>query len=434
MRQKLVVDGGGELSYEIREIVNKAHALEALGRTIYWENIGDPIQKHARIPRWMKAVLEELIADDKSFGYSHSMGNRQTRDFLAERTNRRGGVQIGREDILFFNGLGDAISTLYGLMAPTSRVIIPSPVYSTHSAGEAAHARSEPVSYRLDPEDGWRPDIDHVYQQAKENPHVVGVLVINPDNPTGLVYPRDTLENIVEIARELDLFVIADEIYGNITYGETPFIPLSEILGDVPGIAMKGVSKDYPWPGSRCGWLEFYNRSSSPEFAGFCTGLCNAKLVEVCATTLPQLSIPRIYGHPEYPAYRRQVNEEIGARSRFIIDTLREIPELIVNEAEGAFYHTIVFRDGALTANQWLEIDDPEVRAMAESWGEGVNLDFRFVYYLLAATGICVVPASSFGTPLNGFRITALEEDREQLQDTVRRLADAIRSYVGSDR
>jgi aspartate/methionine/tyrosine aminotransferase len=428
------MEGAGELSYEIRGIVEKALTLERQGREIRWENIGDPVAKNARIPGWMKEVVGELIADDKSYGYCHSMGTRATREYLAARTNRLGGVQVTADDVLFFNGLGDAISTLYSQLAPSARVLVPSPVYSTHSSAEAAHARSQPITFRLDPERGWQPDLDDLHAKVRDNPDIVGLLIINPDNPTGMIYPRDTLERIVQIAREFDLFVVADEIYANITYGDEPACPLAGVIGEVPGIAMKGISKDYPWPGSRCGWLEFYNRTSSDQFAAFCAALCNAKMVEVCATTLPQLTIPRIYDHPEYPAYRHRVNAEIGERSRFLIDTLRTIPELFVSDAGGAFYHTVVFRDGALLPDQRLEIDDPEIRSLVEGWVAGVNLDYRFVYYLLGATGICVVPASSFCSPLEGFRITALEEDPELMQDTVRRLAQAIRDYLASGR
>ncbi len=432
MRQKLLMAGAGELSYEIRGIVSKAHALQGMGREISWENIGDPIQKNGRIPSWIKEILEDLIADDKSFGYSHSMGNARTRDFLVARTNSMEGAQVTREDILFFNGLGDAISTLYGMLDPTARVLGPSPAYSTHSASEAAHAYHHPVTYRLDPNDGWRPDLEDLYNKVRYNPNVVAVLIINPDNPTGMVYPFESLLRIIEIAREFNLFVVSDEIYTNITYGDTRSYQLCEFIEELPGIAMKGLSKDVPWPGSRCGWLEFYNRSSSREFDGFCAALCNAKMVEVCATTLPQLAVPRIYGHPEFPAYRRRLNEEIGERSRYIMETLRTVPELIVNEAQGAFYHTIVFRDDALKADQTLEIDDPTVRSMVEEWVDGVELDYRFVYYLLGATGICVVPISSFCSRLLGFRITALEEDQEQMKTTIQRLAQAIRDYVAS--
>lgn len=434
MRQRLLEEGVGELSYEIRGIVEKALTLERLGRQIRWENIGDPVAKGARLPGWMKQVVAGLIADDKSYGYCHSMGSRSTREYLAARTNALGGAQITADDVLFFNGLGDAISTLYGLLAPEARVIVPSPVYSTHSSAEAAHARSEPITFRLDPARGWQPDLDDLHAKVRDHPEIVGLLVINPDNPTGMIYPRATLERILEIAEEFDLFVISDEIYWQITYGGARSTTLAEIIGERPGIAMKGISKDLPWPGSRCGWLEFYNRSASPRFAALCSALCNAKMVEVCATTLPQLAIPPIYDHPEYPAYRSRVNREIGERSRFLIDTLRQIPELFVSDAGGAFYHTVVFRDGALTPDQHLEIDDPAIRSLVESWVEGVAPDYRFVYYLLGATGICVVPASSFSSPLHGFRITALEEDPELMRDTIRRLGLAIREYLASGR
>lgn len=434
MRQRLLEEGAGELSYEIRGIVEKALTLERHGREIRWENIGDPVAKGARIPAWMKEIIGGLIAQDRSYGYCHSMGTRATREYLAARTNGLGGAQIGADDVLFFNGLGDAISTLYGQLAPEARVIVPSPVYSTHSSAEAAHARSEPITFRLDPERGWQPDLDDLHAKVRDHPEIVGLLVINPDNPTGMVYPRAALERIVEIAAEFDLFVISDEIYSRITYGGAQSTVLAEIIGERPGIAMKGISKDLPWPGSRCGWLEFYNRGGSPRFAALCAALCNAKMVEVCATTLPQLAIPPIYEHPEYPAYRRRVNAEIGERSRFLIDTLRQIPQLFVSDAGGAFYHTVVFRDDALAGDQRLEIDDPAIRSLVEGWVEGVQLDYRFVYYLLAATGICVVPASSFCSPLHGFRITALEENPELMRDTIRRLGGAIRDYLASGR
>lgn len=432
MRKKLMKEGAGKLSYEIREIVAKAHQLQGMGREISWENIGDPIQKSAKIPSWMKGVLEELIADDKSYGYSHSMGNLETRKYLAAKTNARGGVEIGADDILFFNGLGDAISTIYSLLEPSARVIGPSPGYTTHASSEGAHAGSEPLTYRLDPYDGWRPDLEDLEAKVRANPDIVGLLIINPDNPTGVVHSRESLEKMLEIARAFDLFVIVDEIYAKITYGDAEFQPLCRLIGDLPGMAMRGISKDYPWPGSRCGWVEFYNRDKNPEFARYCAALCNAKMIEVCATTLPQLSIPKVYEHPEFPAYRERLNCEIGERGRYIFDTLGAIPELVVNEVEGAFYHTVVFREGVLRDDQSLAIDDPDIRSSVESWVEGVKLDYRFVYYLLGATGICVVPASSFYSPLDGFRITALEENPAKMRATISRLGEAIREYVGS--
>lgn len=432
MRQKLLSEGAKELSYEIREIVKKAKLLQQEGINISWENIGDPIQKNAKIPDWIKAIVTELSSEDRTYGYCDSKGEIKTREFLSERTNKLGGVQINAQDILFFNGLGDAIATLYHYLAPTSRVIGPSPAYSTHSSAEAAHANHHPLTYRLDPENHWYPDMEDLRNKVKYNPNIVAILLINPDNPTGMVYPKQILEEIVELAREFNLFLISDEIYNQITYNGAIAYSLAEVIQDVPGIAMKGISKELPWPGARCGWIECYNREIDEEFDRLCKTLDDAKMIEVCSTTLPQLAIPKILGDSRYEDYRRNLNEMIGQRSRFISKTLQEIPELTFNPTYGAFYNTIVFKAEALNGNQTLEIENSEAKIMVENWVEGVSLDTRFVYYLLGATGICVVPISSFCSDLLGFRITLLEEDEELLKKTFNTLKDSIRLYLDS--
>lgn len=432
MRQKLLSEGAKELSYEIRKIVKKANLLTEEGVQITWENIGDPIQKNAKVPGWMKEIVQELVMDDKSYGYCDSKGVLTTREFLAERTNITGRVQISADDILFFNGLGDAIATLYNYLNTTSRVIGPSPAYSTHSSTEAANANHHPLTYRLDPDNHWYPDVEDLRNKVKYNPNVVGILIINPDNPTGMIYPKEILDEIVKIARTYDLFLISDEIYSLITYNGFRAYSLSEIIGDVPGIAMKGISKEMPWPGARCGWIEYYNRGKDVEFDRLCKSLDDAKMIEVCSTTLPQLAIPKILGDPRFVDYRKKTNEEIGRRSRFIAETLSEIPELTVNPTYGAFYNTIVFKDGVLTNQQSLTISNPKIKNMVENWVTNASLDSRFVFYLLASTGICVVPISSFCSDLLGFRVTLLEENEELLKDTFIRLKDAIRQYLDS--
>ncbi|MDR9416794.1 MAG: pyridoxal phosphate-dependent aminotransferase [Gracilimonas sp.] len=432
MRQKLLHEGAKELSYEIREIVKKANILQKEGLEISWENIGDPIQKNAQIPDWIKLIIQDLAGQDESYGYCDSKGIPETREFLAKVNNALGGAQINADDILFFNGLGDAISTLYHYLDTTSRVIGPSPAYSTHSSAEAAHANHQPLTYRLDPANNWYPDMDDLRNKVEFNPNVVAILLINPDNPTGMVYPKDILDEIVELAKEFDLMLISDEIYHHITYNGARAYALSEVIDEVPGIAMKGISKELPWPGARCGWIECYNRDKNSDFDQLCNALDDAKMIEVCSTTLPQMAIPKILGDSRYIDYRNELNEKIGWRSRFIAETLSEIPELRFNETYGAFYNTIVFKQGVLNADQTLPIENPAIRKQVESWVENVSLDFRFVYYLLGATGICVVPISSFCSDLLGFRVTLLEEDEELFKKTFLQLRDSIRYYLDS--
>ncbi|MDR3001887.1 MAG: pyridoxal phosphate-dependent aminotransferase [Fibromonadaceae bacterium] len=432
MRRKLLSDGSKEFKYEIREIVKKANQLKALGLHIHWENIGDPIEKKCQLPSWIKTIISDLAQQNKSYGYCPSKGILATREFLCEQNNAFGGAQITPEDILFFNGLGDAISTAYKLLDPSSRVIGPSPAYSTHSSAEAAHANSDPITYRLDPANHWYPDLEELENKVKYNQNIVGILIINPDNPTGMVWPLEHLKKIVDIARRYRLFIISDEVYNKIVYNGAKSYSLAEFIEEVPGIAMKGLSKDVPWPGSRCGWMEYYNRAQDPQFAAFCEALDNAKMIEVCSTTLPQLALPLIYGDSRFETHRLESNEKTGKRSALINSILGEVPELMFNPTYGAFYNSIIFRDGVLNNKQTLSIENPKIREKVEEWCKGVSPDYRFVYYLLGATGICVVPMSSFCSELQGFRITLLEEDDEELKKVFNNLRDAIREYVKS--
>jgi alanine-synthesizing transaminase len=440
MRQKLLSGGASELSYEIREIVKKAEQLKKTGVEISWENIGDPIQKHHQMPEWIKSIISDLMKQDDTYSYCPSKGMLETREFLAKQTNALNGVQINADDICFFNGLGDAISKVYQFISRTSRVIGPSPAYSTHSSAEAAHAAHEPITYKLDPNNKWYPDLDDLHNKVKYNPNIVGILIINPDNPTGMVYPLETLKRIVQIAKEFNLFLIADEIYINITYNGTRAYSLAEIIEDVPGISMKGISKEMPWPGARCGWMEYYNRDKDKDFNKFCQALDNAKMIEVCSTKLPQVAIPKIFGDPRFRPYRELTNQRIGRRSKIIADILHTVPQLTFNETFGAFYNTIIFRDGTLKPEQSMKIDNAQAKTLVESWvndenGEPVksmHLDKRFVYYLLAAKGVCVVPISSFCSELQGFRVTLLEEDENVLAKTFTSIRDGIVEYLAS--
>lgn len=430
MRQKLLSDGAKELKYEIRDIVKKAEKVEALGQQIYWENIGDPIQKNAKIPDWIKDIISDLVQDDKSYGYCHSKGELKTRKFIAEATNQKGGVQITSDDVLFFNGLGDAIAKVYQYLDPTSRVIGPSPAYSTHSSAEAAHANKIPITYQLDPKNNWYPDLAELENQVKYNPAIVGILVINPDNPTGMVYPLEILQAIVEIAKRYNLFIISDEIYNSVTYNGKVAVGLSEVIGDVPGIAMKGISKELPWPGSRCGWMEFYNRDTDLDFHKLCGVMEDAKMIEVCSTTLPQKVIPKILGTERFIAYRKEENDKIGIRSKVIAEILRDVPFIYFNETFGAFYNTIVFKEGALKKGARIRINNNLASDLFESWiTDDMDLDKVFVYNLLAASGVCVVPLSSFHSELSGFRVTLLENDETLLRATFQKIKDALYEF-----
>ena len=434
MRNNIVHIGAGELTYEIRAIVEIAEKLQQLGIKTNMENIGDPVAKGEKIPAWMKKIVADLAMKDCSYGYCPTKGVLETRQFLAEMTNRRGKTRITAEDIIFFNGLGDAIQKVYGLLKREARVIGPSPTYSTHSSGEAAHAGQRPVSYRLDPDNNWYPDLDDLRLSVQYNPAISGILIINPDNPTGAVYPERILKEMIAIAKEFDLFIIADEIYHNIVYNGQSTKPISDLIGDVPAIAMKGISKEAPWPGARCGWIEVYNADIDPVFKRYVQSILDSKMVEVCSTTLPQKAIPLLMSHPEYPLYLEERRSRYELCSNIAYDLLKDIPGIKVNRTNGAFYMSVVFTPGKLTDRQTLPIAIKEVKELVEGLVNQpeVSLDKRFVYYLLAATGICVVPISSFCTPERGFRVTLLERNEKEFTRIFKTIAENITLYLDS--
>ncbi|MDB4756818.1 pyridoxal phosphate-dependent aminotransferase [Mariniblastus sp.] len=432
MRRNLLHEGAANLKYEIREIVAVANQLHDLGVEITWENIGDPIQKGESPPKWIREIVSELVVDPRSWAYCNTAGVNQTREFLAAQVNARGGVQVTPDEINFYNGLGDAVAKVYGFLRREARILGPSPAYSTHSSAEAAHSGYDHFTYRLDPRNGWMPDMDEIRQKAAYNDSVAGILLLSPDNPTGAVYPPEILAEFAEIAREFDLFIIADEIYSNIVYNGTEPLHLSEWIGETPALAMKGISKEYPWPGSRCGWLEILNKERDSNFAAYVESLLAAKRLEVSSTTLPQLSIPRVMGDHRYPDHLKTRQKMFGQRADEIESAFANVESVLVNKPGGAFYYTVMFQPEILGSRQTLEIADPAVRKLIESKVENVEPDKRFVYYLMGATGIVVVPLTGFQCDYPGFRATLLEHDDQKRHWILKEIVSAINEYTAS--
>ncbi|MCC6694853.1 MAG: pyridoxal phosphate-dependent aminotransferase [Candidatus Hydrogenedentes bacterium] len=433
MRRNIVHMGAGSLSYEIREIVAVARQISAAGQEITWENIGDPVQKGEKVEPWMREVIHDLVDRNESWAYCDSAGVPATREFLASHVNARpGGVQITSDDIMFFNGLGDAVAKVYGFLRREARILGPSPAYSTHSSAEAAHSGYNHVTYNLDPYNGWMPDVDDIRNKVKYNDSIAGILVLSPDNPTGAVYSRELVEEIAAIAREHKLFMITDEIYVHIVYNGSPRMHLSEWIGDVPALAMRGISKEYPWPGSRCGWLEVLNKNKDENFATYVNSLLAAKRLEVSSTTLPQMSIPRIMGDPRYQAHLARREELFSTRADEAMKAFESCDEVITNKPGGAFYFTVMFKPGVLNDRQTLPIENTAIRSKIEGLVKNVAPDKRFVYYLMGATGIVVVPLTGFQSTHDGFRMTLLESDDAKRAWIFKTLRESIAAYINS--
>lgn len=432
MRINIVHEGAHFLEYEIRKIVEYAYRIRDLGQPITWENIGDPVAMKEQVTPWIKEIVQEIVQDNTSWGYCPTKGVLTTREFLAGEVNKRDGARVTPEDIIFFNGVADAIDKVYELLHRNARVLLPTPVYSTHSSNECKRGAYLPLQFRLDPQNGWLPDMDEVRRMVRYNPQIAGIGLVNPDNPTGVVYPREILEEFAEIARQNKLFLIVDEIYIHMCFDRQKALHLSEYCGDVPSIAMRGISKEYPWPGARCAWMEVLNRDKDANFAEYINSILNAKMLEVCATTLPQMSIPTVFGSERYQPHLRARAEVFHQRAVEAYEIFSQVPGVVCSQTDGAFYFSVVFEPGVLEAGQSLPIKNPEIRAYVDSLCENATNDKRFAYNLLGAEGICVVPLNGFSTNLEGFRVTLLNMDDVQRRATFERIGAAIKTYLTS--
>lgn len=440
MRAKLANPNISLLRYGIREIVDVAQKLGELDSEFHFisENIGDPIAKSWPVPPFLKQIIVEEIQKpgDKVFGYSHSRGLVEARKWVVEYAKRFSpSSTLDYEYVLFTSGLGAAISALYHMLPEGARVIQPTPSYPTHASMESFSAKADPITYRLDPANDWQPDLQHLEDQIKKYPEIVAILVINPNNPTGAVYSKETLEKIVELAEKYGLLLISDEVYFRMVYNGYTYVQLTEIAqGRVPLMVLRGVSKDVPWPGGRCGWIEFHNIDLDEDYKAYAEAVKKRILMEVCSVSLPQFVLSRVYDHPDFPIWNQQYNQELEKNGNYIAQVLSSTKGMYVNRTNGAFYMMPLFEEGVLNEKQTLPLKNEAVRSFIEEKVSRPNfpLDQRFTYYLLAATGICVVPASGFFSPYHGFRLTTLDRNEARRRDTYARLSQAIEQYLQS--
>ncbi len=415
MRNNIVHIWADKLNYEIRWIITIANQVEKQWKKIIWENIGDPVQKWHTLPAWIKNIIKAELDNDDSYAYCPTKWIYDTRRFIADKTNEKWWVQISTDDILFFNWLWDAIATFYQYLKREARVIGPSPAYSTHSSAEWAHAGLNHITYDLDPYNNWQPDLKELEDKIRYNETISWILILNPDNPTWAIFPKETLVKIIKIAKKYDLFVVADEIYQELIFGWSQYYNISQLIWKLPAISMKWISKQLPWPWARCWWLEFYNSDNNENFKKFVKSLNDAKMLEVCSTTLPQLAFPKIMKDKRYKKYQDDRNALFKKRAKLSFKIFSKIKWIKVNETKWAFYFTIVFEKEKISKKRMINVESKYfdiIKAKLET----SKFDKKFVLYLLAKTWICTVPLSWFNTDLQWFRMTLLEKDDKQFE------------------
>ncbi len=240
-----------EVRYEIRgELARRARELEAQGRQLIKLNIGNPGAFGFRAPEHLQRAIADRIADTDP--YTHQQGLPAAREAVAAFHRQRGTPNASPERVFIGNGVSELIDlSLRALLNPGDEVLLPSPDYPLWSAATILND-GRPVYYRCAPENGFLPDPDEIEKLV--SPRTRAIVLINPNNPTGAVYPRELLERIVAIAARHGLLLMSDEIYDSILFDGAVFQPLAPLAGDVPCLSFGGLSKVHRACGWRVGW------------------------------------------------------------------------------------------------------------------------------------------------------------------------------------
>jgi alanine-synthesizing transaminase len=235
--------------YAIRDIAVIAERLEAEGKTILPLNIGDPLKFDFRTPPHLFEAVVKAMADGKN-GYAPSLGIAEAREAVRAEAGTKGFRNI--QDVFITHGVSEAVDvSLSALVNPGENVLTPCPEYPLYSA-VLARLGAQPNSYALDEGREWEPDLDHLASRIFAGTRAI--VVINPNNPTGAVYSRQTLEGIAELARQHNLVILADEIYDKLMLDGDEHFYIAKLGPDVPVVTFNGLSKAYLVPGWRVGW------------------------------------------------------------------------------------------------------------------------------------------------------------------------------------
>jgi alanine-synthesizing transaminase len=238
--------------YDIRgPVLRRARALEAAGHHVLKLNIGNPAPWGLGTP---DAVVEGLVQNiHEAEGYSDARGIYPARLAVAQYYTGRGVADVGPDDVFLGNGVSELIvMSLQALLDPADEVLVPAPDYPLWT-GAVRLAGGRAVHYRCDEEAGWQPDLDDV--AAKVTPATRALVIINPNNPTGAVYSRETLHGLLDIARRHGLLVLADEVYDHILFDDAVHEHVAALAPDLIVLTMCGLSKNHRAAGFRSAWL-----------------------------------------------------------------------------------------------------------------------------------------------------------------------------------
>jgi alanine-synthesizing transaminase len=380
-------------TYAIRNVVAEARKVEAAGQTVRYLNIGDPIPFGFHTPPHLIEAVNRAMRDGHN-GYTASVGVLPAREAVAAEYESRG-MPVGLDRVILTAGTSEGIELALGAMADAGdEVLVPTPTYPLYTA-VLAKLGARAVFYRTDPDNHWLPDIDDI--KRKISPLTRAIVVIDPNNPTGAVYPESTRRALIDIAHASGVPILADEVYGDLGFdGPSPL--LGSLDHDAPILSFSSLSKAYVAPGWRAGWLCVGRSDRLNEVLAAIKKLADGRL---CSTGPMQYAIAAALTGDR--SHQKEFVRELAMRADLTVSRLNAIPGITCVAPRAAFY------------------------AMPKVALPPGKTDEDFVLALLQKTGILCVYGSGFGLPAEEgfFRVVFLAPP-----DTLSAIYDDIGTFL----
>ncbi len=397
------------VAYDIRgPVLERAREMEEEGHRIIKLNIGNIAAFGLQPPDEIKLdMIRNITAMPEAAGYTDSKGLFAPRKAIVHYTQEKNVKGVTVDDVYLGNGASELIvMSMNALLNTGDEVLVPAPDYPLWTAAVSLSG-GKPVHYICDEGADWMPDLDDIAR--KISPNTKGIVVINPNNPTGALYPRAVLEGLVEIARKHSLIVFADEIYDKTLYDGERHVSLASLADDVLFVTMNGLSKNYRACGYRAGWMVV---SGAKRLAkDYIEGLNMLASMRLCANTPGQLAIQTALG-----GYQ-SINDLVGEGGR--LRKQRDLAHQLLTNIPGV---SCVKPKAALYMFPRL---DPRLYPIQD--------DMQFAYELLAEEKVLIVQGTGFNHPTHDhFRVVFLPnvEDLTEAFGRIARFLDRFRARV----
>ena len=388
--------------YDIRgPVLDKARAMEEEGHKIIKLNIGNLAVFGLEPP---DEILQDMIRNlPNAAGYTDSKGLFAPRKSIVHYTQEKHIAGVTVDDVYLGNGASELITmSMNALLNAGDEILVPAPDYPLWTASMSLSGGT-PVHYMCDEQAGWTPDLADMAR--KITPNTKGIVVINPNNPTGALYPTEVLQAIVDLARKHDLIIFADEIYDKVLYDGNVHTSIASLADDVLFVTFNGLSKNYRSCGYRAGWMIVSGDKRRAK--DYIEGLNMLASMRLCANTPGQLAIQTALG-----GYQ-SINDLVAPTGRLCRQ--RDLAHRMLTEIPGV---TCVKPKAALYMFPRL---DPKMYPIED--------DQQFAYELLAEEKVLIVQGTGFNYPTpDHFRLVFLPHE-DDLGDAIGRIARFLAHY-----